>query len=110
MTFFRYIFSTLIAIAAVVFAVGNMQSVDMFYSPLQGPVRLPLSVIALSAGALGFFFGGLFVWCIHGPLSKKADKKRGQVYDLIKQNKKLKEEQEAHKSIAANRTHLIASK
>ena len=109
MTFFRYIFSTLMALGAVVFAVANMQSADLFYSPLHAPLELPVSVIALSAAALGFFFGGLFIWCIHGPLSKKADKKRGQVYDLIKENKKLQEESEAHASVASN-TALIASK
>lgn len=110
MTFFRYIFSTLIAIVAVIFAVGNMQSAEVFYSPFDAALELPVSVIALGSAAIGFFFGGLFIWCLHGPLSTKADKKRAQVYGLIKENKKLQKEKEAHESVAANSTHLIASK
>ncbi len=98
MTFFRYIFSTLIAVIAVVFAVANMQSAPLYYSPFDNPVELPISVIALSAMALGFLFGGFFIWCVHGPLSRRADKKRGQVYGLIKENDKLKAEKAAQES------------
>ncbi len=109
MTFFRYIFSTLLALAAVVFAVANMQSANVFYSPVHNPLDLPVAVIALGAAAIGFFFGGLFIWCIHGPLSTKADKKRGQVYNLIKENKKLQEEKQVTETVASNKA-FIATK
>lgn len=109
MTLIRYIFSTLIALGAVFFAVANMQSAELFYSPLHGPLELPVSVIALGAAAIGFFFGGFFIWCIHGPLSTKADKKRAQVYGLLKENKKLQEEKDVHEAVA-NNTALITSK
>ncbi len=105
--FFRWIISTLIALLAVVFAISNMQEANLFFSPIHAPVTLPLSVIVLSALGVGFLLGGAFIWCVHGPFSKKADKKRAQVYGLIKENKKLQEEKAAQETIS---TPLLSSK
>ena len=107
MKFFSWIFSTLIAVVAVVFAVSNMQEAEIFYSPFETALMLPVSVIALGSMALGFFFGGLFIWCLHGPLSTKADKKRAQVYGLIKENEKLKEEKTVYEA-GHSKTLLIS--
>jgi hypothetical protein len=77
-----------------------MQSVDFYFSPLHPPLSLPLSVVTLLAMGFGTLFGGFFIWCLHGPLSPKADKKRAQVYDLLKENKKIKDEQVMQQQIS----------
>lgn len=92
MSLFRWIFSTVLAIALVIFSVFNMQLVEVTYSPVHSALNVPLAVIVTCALGIGFLFGGIFMWCECGPFSRKADKKRGQVYDLQREVKDLKEQ------------------
>lgn len=92
MSLFRWIFSTVLAIALVIFSVFNMQLVEVTYSPVHAVINVPLAVIVTCALGLGFLSGGIFMWCECGPFSRKADKKRGQVYDLQREVKDLKEQ------------------
>ncbi|MCB9964255.1 MAG: LapA family protein [Rhodospirillales bacterium] len=110
MRFFHWIFSTLVALAAVMFAVSNMQAVEVYYNPLQPALSLPLAAIVLGAMGTGFLAGGVFIWCLYGPFSKRADKKRAQVYDLLKEVKDLKHEHDTEKQQAAISMPLLSSK
>jgi uncharacterized integral membrane protein len=68
----RWCFSTLFILVILIFALINLEMIDLHYSPFHAPISVPFAlVIAVFTGA-GFFMGGLLVWFQYGPLSKRA--------------------------------------
>jgi uncharacterized integral membrane protein len=85
MSFIRWILSLIIAVAAVLFALGNRDDIPFTWSPLHDPVTLPVFVPVLIALLGGFIAGGFVVWVNAAPV--RADRRRQR-----KQIAKLEEE------------------
>ncbi len=78
MSLIRWILGTLFALAAVLFAVGNLRGVSIVWSPVHPALEMPVSVFGLGMMALGFVLGGALVWINAQPLrsERRAQKKR----------------------------------
>lgn len=62
----------------ILFAVSNRQMIPVTLDPLPGAVDLPLALLVLGTGLLGFVLGGLVVWVgqgRHRRLAREARRK-----------------------------------
>lgn len=88
MSFIRWILSLIIAVAAVLFALGNRDDIPLTWSPLHEPATLPVFVPVLIALLGGFIAGGFVVWANAAPI--RADRRR-QRKQIAKLEEELKE-------------------
>ncbi len=62
MSLIRGLLSLVIAAAAVLFAVANMESVAVRLAPFQTPLEVPLFLVGLIGALAGFVAGVLLMW------------------------------------------------
>ena len=62
MSLIRGLLSLVIAAAAVLFAVANMESVTVRLAPFQTPLEVPLFLVGLTGALAGFVAGVLLMW------------------------------------------------
>lgn len=74
MAFLRWIAGFAIALAALLFAVSNLHSVEIFMSPVHGSFTLPLYIIGLGLMGVGFLLGSVMMWVNMGGL--RAERRR----------------------------------
>ena len=95
MEFLRWIIGFIFAIFLAGFAVLNIHSVSLVWSPVHEPLDLPLYMIALPLMALGFICGGFIVWLNNAPARRTKRKQSKQIKALEKEvkyfNKKNKD-------------------
>lgn len=78
----RWFFSLLVALAAVLFALGNRTSAEFLFSPFHNALTLPLFVPVLAGVAVGFMLGGALVW-LNGAEGRAARRRqRRQIAQL----------------------------
>lgn len=95
MSFLRWIFTLLLVVLAVLFALAHKQEVSFIYSPFQEPIILPLYAFGLGLLAIGFIFGAVSAWIgMHNTRKDRKDAKKSL-------KSKEKELSEAKKSILA---------
>ena len=82
MSFIRWILSLIIAVAAVLFALGNRDDIPFVWSPLHEPVTLPVFVPVLIALLTGFIAGGFVVWVNAAPVRADRRRQRKQISKL----------------------------
>ena len=87
-TLARWIFSLVVAVAAVLFALGNRADVVFVWSPLHDPVTLPVFVPVLAALLAGFVLGGITVW-LNGHAVRAAH--RRQRKDIARLEEELRD-------------------
>ena len=82
MAFIRWILSLVIAVVAVLFALGNRDDIPFTWSPLHEPVTLPVFVPVLVALLGGFVAGGFVVWVNAAPVRAERRRQRKQISKL----------------------------
>lgn len=82
MAFIRWILSLVIAVVAVLFALGNRDDIPFTWSPLHDPVTLPVFVPVLIALLGGFIAGGFVVWVNAAPIRAERRRQRKQIAKL----------------------------
>lgn len=82
MSFIRWILSLIIAVAAVLFALGNRDDIAFVWSPLHDPVTLPVFVPVLIALLGGFIAGGFVVWVNAAPVRAERRRQRKHIAKL----------------------------
>jgi uncharacterized integral membrane protein len=82
MSLIRWIVGTLFALAAVLFAVGNLNGVSIVWSPVHPALDMPVSVFGLGMMALGFVLGGALVWINAQPLRRERRAQKKRIRDL----------------------------
>lgn len=93
MAFIRWIAGFVIAIAIAGWAVFNRAPVEVAWSPFHDPVSVPLYLVALTALAAGFIFGGAVVWINSAPLRREKRRQNKELRTLEKEIGVLKKEQ-----------------
>ena len=84
------IFSILFALGLAFFALLNLNSVDITWSPFHEKASLPLYLICSIAATFGFFMGSVVTWLYGGKTRKtKRDQKR-KIKDLEKKMGKIR--------------------
>lgn len=78
----RWIVGTLFAFAAVLFAVGNLQSVSIVWSPLHAALEMPVSVFGLGMMGFGFVLGSVLVWINGESVRRDRRAQRKRIRDL----------------------------
>lgn len=91
LTFIRWIFGIPLAVFITAFAVFNRQNVEVFWSPINEPVNIPLYFIGLGLMAFGFIIGGIIVWLNQGSLRSAKRKQNKQIKTLEKELKNASE-------------------
>ncbi|MBU0858311.1 MAG: LapA family protein [Alphaproteobacteria bacterium] len=82
MTLLRWFISLIVAVAAVLFALGNRDDVAFVWSPLHDAVTLPVFVPVLAALLVGFMAGGFVVWLNAAPVRAERRKQRKRITKL----------------------------
>lgn len=72
----------IVAVAAVLFALGNRDDVAFIWSPFHDPVQLPVFAPVLVAMLAGFMAGGFFVWVNGAPVRAERRRARKQIAKL----------------------------
>ena len=67
MKYLRWIVTIPLALAIIVFSVTNRESVKVDPWPLGEPLPVPVYVLVLGAGALGFLAGSTLQWLSSAP-------------------------------------------
>lgn len=76
------VFKYLLKIPAIIFIVGfvvlNRQEAELYLSPLNDPITLPLWIMGLVLFGVGFMVGALLLWLNSWPVRKelKSTKKK----------------------------------
>ena len=71
-----------VGLLVILFAVSNRGMVEVTLDPLPGAVSLPLALIVLGMGLVGFVAGGLVVWLGQGRHRRLAREARRHVEAL----------------------------
>lgn len=79
MALFRWTISIIVAVASVLFALGNRDMIALRWSPLHDTVALPVFAPVLLALLAGFLLGGLFVWLNALPVRVERRRQRKQI-------------------------------
>jgi uncharacterized integral membrane protein len=82
LTLIRWIISLVVAVAAVLFALGNRADVSFVWSPFHDPVTLPLFLPVLAALIVGFIAGGTLVWLNAHPVRAARRRQRKEIEKL----------------------------
>ena len=85
MSLFGGLFSLILTIAVVIFAISNRHNIDVFYLPGEYLTALPLYAVALGLMAVGFFIGALSVWFNYGHVRRDRRNKARTVKKLEKE-------------------------
>lgn len=91
MSIIRGFIGFVLAVALAVFALFNRHDVVLSVGPVYEPFNLPLYLIVLVFMAVGFVFGGVFVWLGAAPVRRSKRKQRKEIKKLEKELGKLKE-------------------
>lgn len=83
----RWIAGFAIAVILTLFAVFNLQPVEVTLNPLDTPLQAPLYLIALMFMAGGFVLGAVTVWISHDPLHRAERRQRKTIKNLEKELK-----------------------
>lgn len=83
--FFRALIFFCIAVAAILFALGNRQTVFLTWSPFHDPASLPLFAIGLGGALLGLVFGALLMWLQSVRLHMRLHRERQHIKNLEKE-------------------------
>ncbi len=105
MKYLRWIVTIPLAIVIVVFSVNNREGALIDPWPLGEPLFVPLYVLVLGAGAIGFLVGTTLQWLSNAPSRLQSRRKTGQISKLEAELGKLKE----HPGATAERTGLPAT-
>lgn len=85
MAFLRTLTGFIVTITVLVFASGNLHSVEVFYTPFTPAIELPLYLIALGLMGFGFLVGGFLVWVNEGKARKERRRQRKEIRTLQKE-------------------------
>ena len=85
MAFLRALIGFVITIAVLLFASGNLHTVEVFYTPFTPALELPLYLIALGLMGFGFVCGGILVWINEGKARKDRRRQRKEIKNLQKE-------------------------
>lgn len=91
MSLFGGLFTLILTLAVVLFAISNLHTVDVFYFPGETPLQFPLYLVALGLMGLGFFLGACSVWLNYAYIRRDRRKKARAVKNLEKEIKTLSE-------------------
>ncbi len=84
----RGLVSLVIASAAILFAIGNMETVSLALIPFYEPFSVPLFLVGLGGALLGFVAGAFIMWLrsLNGRFSARRQRKRLEALekDLLK--------------------------
>lgn len=89
MSLFGGLFTLILTLAVVIFAISNRHFVDVFYFPGEESFQLPLYLIALGLMGIGFFLGACSVWLNYGHVRRDRRKQKRAVKNLEKEIKVL---------------------
>ncbi len=82
MNIIRWIAGAIITLAAVAFAVANIDMVSVIWSPLHEPFEMPLSLLCLATFAVGFVSGSLLLWLKNWPVLLERRRQKRQIEKL----------------------------
>jgi uncharacterized integral membrane protein len=102
MAFIRWIAGALLTLAAIVFAIANINLVEVVWSPLHQPLVMPLALACLLAFAGGFLAGSLFLWARGLSARMESRRQRKQINKL--QHDLAESEERANQSITTGNT------
>lgn len=80
-----WIIGFIIAASVTAFAVFNRHSVDLFWSPVNEPVSLPLYAVGLGFMVYGFLVGAAIVWLSGSAVRRSRRKQIKRIRELEKE-------------------------
>ncbi|MCB9987963.1 MAG: LapA family protein [Rhodospirillales bacterium] len=80
--FLRWLVSVFMAAIIIVFALVNRTPVAVTWSPVHGPVDLPLFLPVVGGLFVGFLFGGLIVW-FNGAATRRDRRKQRKTIERL---------------------------
>jgi uncharacterized integral membrane protein len=105
-TLVRFFLSILVTLTVILFSIANRENISVVFSPVHPPFEMPLFLLALGGGLLGFIVGGALVW-LNASEQRKEKKKN---YKKLKSLEKKLEDSENTENDKLPKNNLLLSK